>query len=305
MDTAAGISAGTAGMLGARAVLKSSLIDPLLGPGEWLCCRVVGCNESIDVLLQLGDGGERSAGQRLALENRKPGLDLVEPRRPRRGEMELHVRMPLEPAVVLLMSVEIVEDDVKLAIRVGRGNAVHEAEELNPPPPLGMRCDHSPGRDLEGGKQGRRAVPLVVVALPGQGPPVRQLQIALRPLQSLDRWLFVDTENNRLGRRPHISRPRRRLSPRRRGRCSRTRICGRPGRSCAHAETARHTERQRRPAPAPPAGPSTALGPAVVADRAPPGCAYSSPDRRAAPCFHATGPSALPGPPRQSVVASC
>jgi hypothetical protein len=39
------------------------------------------------------------------------------------------------------------------------------------------------------------------VALPGQGAPVRQLQIALRPLKSLDRRLFVDTENNRFGGR--------------------------------------------------------------------------------------------------------
>ena len=43
-------------------------------------------------------------------------------------------------------------------------------------------------------------MPLVVVALAGQGAPVRQLQITLRPLQGLDRRLFVDTENNRLGR---------------------------------------------------------------------------------------------------------
>ena len=44
-------------------------------------------------------------------------------------------------------------------------------------------------------------MPLVVVALPGQGASVRQLQIALRPLQGLDRRLFVDTENNRFGGR--------------------------------------------------------------------------------------------------------
>ena len=47
-------------------------------------------------------------------------------------------------------------------------------------------------------------MPLVVVALPGQGAAVRQLQIALRPLQSLDRRLFIDTENNRLGGRIDI-----------------------------------------------------------------------------------------------------
>ena len=37
----------------------------------------------------------------------------------------------LEPALVLLVGVEIVEDDVKLAIREGGDGAVHEAEELD------------------------------------------------------------------------------------------------------------------------------------------------------------------------------
>src|SRR5258708_37636134 len=60
------------------------------------------------------------------------------------------------------------------------------------------------GGDFERGKQGRGAVPLVIVALASQGASVRQLQIALRPLQGLDRRLFVDTENDRLGGRINI-----------------------------------------------------------------------------------------------------
>ena len=67
-----------------------------------------------------------------------------------------------------------------------------------------MRRDDPSGGDFERGKQGRGAVPFVVVALAGQGAPVRQLQIALRPLQGLDRRLFVDTENNGLGGRIDI-----------------------------------------------------------------------------------------------------
>ena len=88
-----------------------------LGPGEWLGCLVVCCDESIDVLLQLLDGAERGAVQGLALQDRKPCFDLIEPRRPGWGEMETDVGVFLEPALVLLMRVEIVEDDVKLAIR--------------------------------------------------------------------------------------------------------------------------------------------------------------------------------------------
>jgi hypothetical protein len=54
-----------------------------------------------------------------------------------------------------------------------------------------MRRDDLSGGDFERCKQRRRAVALVVVALAGQGAAIGQLQIALRSLQSLDRWLFV------------------------------------------------------------------------------------------------------------------
>ena len=84
------------------------------------------------------------ASQRLALKDGKPSLDLVEPRRPRRGEMEVHVWMFLEPAIALLMGVEIIEDDVQLAIREGSNHAVHEAEELDTASPLGMLGNNPP-----------------------------------------------------------------------------------------------------------------------------------------------------------------
>src|SRR5271169_383090 len=118
--------------------------------------------------------------------------------------MEMDFGVFLEPALVLLMRVEIVEDDVKLAIREGGNDAVHEAEEFDTAAPLGMRRDNPSGGDFERGEQGRGAVPLVVMALASQGASVRQLQIALRPFQGLDRRLFVDTQNNGLGGRIDI-----------------------------------------------------------------------------------------------------
>ena len=136
----------------------------------------------------------------MALKDRKPCFDLIEPRRSGWGEMEVDLGVFLEPTLVLLVRIEIVEDDVKRAIREGGNEAVHEAEKLDAAAALGMGCDDPAGSDFERGEQGRGAVPPVVVAVAGQGAPVRQLQIALRPLQGLDRRLFVDTENNRLGR---------------------------------------------------------------------------------------------------------
>ncbi len=60
--------------------------------------------------------------------------------------MEVDVWMFLEPAIALLMGVEIIEDDVQLAIREGGNHAVHEAEELDTPPPLGMLGNNSTWR---------------------------------------------------------------------------------------------------------------------------------------------------------------
>jgi hypothetical protein len=73
------------------------------------------------------------------------------------------------------VSVEIIEDDVQLAIREGNNDALHEAEELDSAAPFGMRGDNLPGAHLQRSKQGRGAVPLVIVALARQGTAVGQL----------------------------------------------------------------------------------------------------------------------------------
>jgi hypothetical protein len=38
--------------------------------------------------------------------------------------------------LVLLVGAEVVENDVKLAVRKSRGDAVHEVEKLDTPPPF-------------------------------------------------------------------------------------------------------------------------------------------------------------------------
>ena len=86
------------------AAFEPPLVDFFLGPSEWLGCLIVGGDESIDVLLQLLEGGEGSAAQRLALEDGKPSLDLIKPRRARRDEMKMDFWVFLEPTLVLRSS---------------------------------------------------------------------------------------------------------------------------------------------------------------------------------------------------------
>jgi hypothetical protein len=114
------------------------LEDLLPDPGKWRGWLIVGCGECIDVLPQLLNRGEGCAVKRLALEDGKPSLDLIEPERARRREIEVDLRMFLEPAIALLAGVEIIEDDVQLAVWEGGGHAVHEAEKLDTAAALGQ-----------------------------------------------------------------------------------------------------------------------------------------------------------------------
>jgi hypothetical protein len=60
----------------------------------------VGLDERIDVLAKLGDGVEGRIVQRLALQDREPDFNLLKPRGPRRREVEVHMSLTLEPAVI-------------------------------------------------------------------------------------------------------------------------------------------------------------------------------------------------------------
>ena len=93
------------------------MTDFFLSPDEGLSFVVICFDVGIDVLLELFEACEGGAAERLPLQDREPDLDLVEPGRACRREMKLHIGMGLEPMLVLLVGVKIVEDDVKLAVR--------------------------------------------------------------------------------------------------------------------------------------------------------------------------------------------
>ena len=139
--------------------------------------------------------------------------------------------------------------------RISGDNFVHEVEELDAAAPMLVGAPHLAGGHVECGEQGRRAVPLIVVALASQRPAIGHLQIALRPLQRLDRRLFIDTDDER-------SRDRR----------SWTRGCRFPVCPSAGACTAYHG--QLPPAPGSP--PTPAYG---FAQRRPPARGHPCHDR--------------------------
>src|SRR6476469_3895263 len=112
--------------------------------------------------------------------------------------------MAREPLFVLLVRIQIIEDDLEPGFGIGRNNLVHEGQELLAAPALLVRARDLARRHLERGEQGRGAVPLIVVAVSRQRASVRQLQIALRALQRLDRRFLVDTYDDGIVGRRHV-----------------------------------------------------------------------------------------------------
>jgi hypothetical protein len=80
------------------------------GPFEGPCGLVVGFDEGCDMGLEFAERVERRSPKRLACQDREPDLDLIQPGCPRRRQMEMHVRMAFQPAIVLrLVGIQIVE----------------------------------------------------------------------------------------------------------------------------------------------------------------------------------------------------
>ena len=102
-------------------------MDLGFGPDEWLVVGIVGFNEVIDVLPELFDRGEGRVVEDCP-------FDPVEPGSPRRREMETHIGMTLEPAVVFgLVGVEVVEDDMdggEIWFSILQGQSINEASFL-------------------------------------------------------------------------------------------------------------------------------------------------------------------------------
>ena len=74
----------------------------------------------------------RHAG--LSFQDGEPDLHLVEPRSSRRREVKVHIRMTIQPAIVLgLVRVEVVEDHMDCGVRVVSDDMVHEIEEFGTP----------------------------------------------------------------------------------------------------------------------------------------------------------------------------
>src|SRR5579864_8896521 len=84
---------------------------------------------------------------------------------------------------------------------MGGNDPVHEVEKLDPSSALVVARHHLAAGDVEGRKQRRGTMALVIMRPAAQGTPVRQLEITLGAFQCLNVRLLIDRDDQRaLGR---------------------------------------------------------------------------------------------------------
>ena len=138
------------------------------GPDERFCILVGLGKEALDGGLQIGQRAEHPALEPALAELGKEALDRIEPGGRCRRVMEQETRMPAEPGAHLgvLVAAVVVEDDVHDLPGGDLGlESVEKPDELLMPVALHATADDLTFEHVERGKQGRRAVALVVVGL--------------------------------------------------------------------------------------------------------------------------------------------
>ena len=186
-------------------ILESTWMDNLLRPLEGNRIEVAGCSEVVDGLAHLTRVGGAEAAQHRTREDAEPDFNLVEPRGVRRSVVEMDFGVTREPEIMFgLVRIEVVQDDVKLGVRVEAEQPVHEVEKLDSPASLVMGDVGDASVDFERREQRCCAMSLVLEALPSQGTAVREAQPALGTFENLDGWLFIHAYDQRAFRRIEV-----------------------------------------------------------------------------------------------------
>lgn len=176
------------------------------GPHEGLGMLVVLIDELADLALQIGDGVERPAADRLVGDQREPALDLVEPGAVGRGEVQVEARPPRQPGTHfgVLVGGVIVADQVHIEVlRNAVFDVTQEGQELLVPVAglaLGQDAAIS---DIQGRKERGGAVADVVV---GDAFHVAQTQRqhGLGAFQGLHLAFFIHAQDQCVIRRVQV-----------------------------------------------------------------------------------------------------
>src|SRR6266542_3375258 len=136
-----------------------------IGPANRLRSFVVVPNVATNLPCEVGDRREDPACEQLPLDLRKPELDLIQPRRVRRREVDLHMRMREQerPDRLRLVRGEIVRNDVNLAaLRLTVDDVAEELDERRARVARDRLAKHLARLRIERREQRERAVAVVL-----------------------------------------------------------------------------------------------------------------------------------------------
>ena len=135
--------------------------------------------------------------ERLLREDAEETFDLIEPRRARRREVEVHARVSGEPRDHFGRAVGrgVVEHHVELSTPVGALDLLHEREKVHRGVRVAQLMRDLAGRDLERSVEIDHAMALVIVRVASCSAGAKR-QWQLSSLQRLDRGFLVHAEHD-------------------------------------------------------------------------------------------------------------
>src|SRR5512136_458537 len=120
-------------------------------------------------------------------------------------KMEMDLRMTFDPMVSFgFMGTQIVHNHMDFFIRMFCNDFVDKIQELPAAPAVVMARFHLSRSYVQGGKQGARSMPSVLVVGSRQRLAMRQFKPSLSSLQRLNGWLFVQAQDQGILRRIKI-----------------------------------------------------------------------------------------------------
>jgi len=181
----------------AEAFNRSQDLTGRFGPFEGPGILVVAINERADIGFKLPDGGMNTSAEPLSGEFSEPALDLIDPRRRSRREVNMIMRPAREPRLDLggFMGGIVIHDDMDIEPFGDLSiDFFEEVQELGRPMTLVAFADDEPRGHIECGKQRGRTMPHVAVRATF-GYARHHRQDRLLAIECLDLALLIDAED--------------------------------------------------------------------------------------------------------------
>jgi len=159
-----------------------------------------------DLALEIRLGSKDSPGDDIALDLGEPDLHLVQPGRVGGCVVNLNRTIGLQELIhpFGFVSGEVIDDDMNLLFRRLSGDQLFkESHELRTGVSFGRLANNRSGADVQSGVKGKCSVPVILEPMM-LSPSRRERQHRIKPIECLNRSLFIDAKHCCVNRRLEI-----------------------------------------------------------------------------------------------------